>query len=143
MDYRRLRVLLVEDDDAHAEIIRRSLRAQGERHEVVRVSDGQEALDYLFPGGQRAERRSDVVLLDLRLPKVDGHEVLRRIRSAQLYDDAVVVVLTTSSAGEDVSAAYENRANSYLVKPVGFEAFTSLLDSLASYWLACNTYAGT
>ncbi len=141
MELRRLRVLLVEDDDAHAEIIRRSLRDQGGSHEVVRVSDGQEALDYLFPGGDGSERRSDVVLLDLRLPKVDGHEVLRRIRRAPLYDDAVVVVLTTSAAGEDVSAAYGNRANSYLVKPVGFEEFTALLGSLSSYWLACNTYA--
>jgi len=142
MDYRPLRVLLVEDDEAHAEIIKRSLRAQGEPPEVVHVSDGQEALDYLFSTQGEAARRSDMVLLDLRLPKVNGHEVLRRIRSHPGLDDLVVVVLTTSAAEEDVSAAYGNRANSYLVKPVGFEAFTALLDSLSSYWLTCNVYAG-
>ena len=142
MDYRPLRVLLVEDDEAHAEIIKRSLRAQGVPPEVVHVSDGQEALDYLFSTQGETSRRSDMVLLDLRLPKVNGHEVLRRIRSHPGLDDLVVVVLTTSAAEEDVSAAYGNRANSYLVKPVGFEAFTALLDSLSSYWLSCNVYAG-
>lgn len=135
-------ILLVEDDRAHAEIVRRNFERSRVANELIHVEDGQAALDYLqrqgaFAAPERAPR-PDLVLLDLRLPKVDGLEVLRRVKSDPNLASVPVIVLTTSAAESDMVRAYDAHANSYLVKPVDFPQFVELLDTLGYYWLAWN-----
>lgn len=141
---RPIAILLVEDDLAHAEIVRRNLRDFRVANRIVHVEDGQAALDYLTRRGAytdpNANPRPDLILLDLRLPKVDGLEVLKRIKEDSDLKAIPTVVLTTSSAESDVVKAYDNGAGSYLVKPVDFGKFTRLLDSFGFYWLAWNQY---
>jgi CheY-like chemotaxis protein len=137
-------ILLVEDDVAHAEIVRRNLGAFRVANRIVHVEDGQAALDYLFRQGDYAyahsSPRPNLVLLDLRVPKVDGLEVLRRIKEDDDTKKIPVVVLTTSDAESDMAAAYSHGAGSYLVKPVDFEKFTSLMEVFGFYWLAWNRF---
>jgi len=135
-------ILLVEDDPAHAEIVRRNFENSLIANRVIHVSDGQEALDYMFRAGRYSDPvtapRPGLILLDLRLPKVDGLEVLNSIKADSDLCRIPVVILTTSSAGYDVVKAYDRHANSYLVKPVDFPQFVSLMESLGYYWLAWN-----
>jgi CheY-like chemotaxis protein len=137
-------ILLVEDDEAHAEIVRRNLAQFRVANNIVHVTDGQAALDYLLRengfADPAASPRPDLVLLDLRLPKVDGQEVLRRIKDHQGLRTIPIVVLTTSKAELDMIRAYEHGAGSYLVKPVDFEKFTSLMEAFGFYWLAWNQF---
>lgn len=136
-------VLLVEDDPDHAELIIRSLEDHPIRSEIRHLSDGESALDFLFRrGAYRAETgpRPHMVLLDLRLPRVDGLEVLREIRSSKELDGMPVVVLSTSDAETDVGRAYSHCANSYLVKPFDFDTFTTLMGNVGFYWLGWNQY---
>ncbi|MCX6568096.1 MAG: response regulator [Candidatus Aminicenantes bacterium] len=137
-------ILLVEDDLAHAEIVRRNLKDFRVANEIVHIEDGQAALDYLTHKGAyadpQASPRPHLILLDLRLPKVDGLEVLRRIKEDEDLKSIPTVVLTTSNTELDMTKAYENGAGSYLVKPVDFEKFTKLLDAFGFYWLAWNRY---
>lgn len=133
-------VLVVEDDAAHAELIRRASEAHG-GHAIVRVADGEAALDYLHQRGAYDEAsavRPDAVLLDLRLPRRDGFEVLREIRASQALSALPVVVLTTSGAERDMREAYRCGANSYLVKPMGFTGFREMFGAFATYWLEHN-----
>ena len=137
-------VLLVEDDDSHVEIVRRNFLKSRLANRLMHVADGQAALDYLNRVGEWADPetapRPGLVLLDLRLPKVDGLEVLRAIKCDASLSQIPVVILTTSAAESDVVSAYECRANSYLVKPVEFSKFVDLMDTLGYYWLAWNQY---
>ena len=137
-----LTILLVEDNPDHAELIMRSFWEHRVANQLHRVPDGAAALDYLFQQGDYADPeqspRPHLILLDLRLPKVDGLEVLREIKSNDELCLIPVVVLTTSEAESDVARAYEHRANSYLLKPVDFDKFTELLDELGFYWLGWN-----
>ena len=135
-------VLLVEDDPAHAEIVRRNFEDFGMANRLVHVTDGQYALDYLYRREGFADPdgapRPGLVLLDLRLPKIDGIEVLRTIKSDPALNQIPVVILTTSAAESDVARAYDCHANSYLVKPVDFTQFIELMEILGYYWLAWN-----
>lgn len=135
-------ILLVEDDLAHAEIVRRNFERSRVANELIHVEDGQAALDFLHREGAFAAPgrapKPDLVLLDLRLPKVDGLEVLRRVKSDPELTSIPVIVLTTSAAESDMVRAYDAHANSYLVKPVDFPQFVELLDTLGYYWLAWN-----
>lgn len=137
-------ILLVEDDPAHAEITRRNLETCPVPHRLRHVTDGQEALDYLFRHGgfsdPEASPRPHLMLLDLRLPKVEGLEVLRRVKADADLRDLPVVVLTTSSAESDILEAQTHGASSYLVKPTDFNEFARLLDGFGCYWLAWNQY---
>jgi len=137
-------ILLVEDDPAHAEIVRRNLEDFRVANRIVHVSDGQEALDYLFHQGKYTDAEAfplpGMVLLDLRLPKVDGLEVLKIAKADPELGRIPIVVLTTSSMESDMARAYECQANSYLVKPVDHAQFTSLLKAFGFYWLAWNKY---
>lgn len=135
-------ILLVEDDPAHAEIVRRNLEDFPVPNRIVHVTDGQLALDYLFRTGTFADPasapRPGVVLLDLRLPKIDGLEVLRTVKAEPDLGMVPVVILTTSSAEADKARAYACQANSYLVKPVDVQQFTELMQAFGSYWLDWN-----
>jgi CheY-like chemotaxis protein len=137
-------ILLVEDDPAHAEIVRRNLKNFRVANRIVHVEDGQAALDYLFRRNGYADPktspRPDLTLLDLRLPKVDGLEVLRQIKDDEKLKRLPTVVLTTSAAESDMVNAYNHGAGSYLVKPVDFEKFTKLMDAFGFYWLAWNRF---
>ena len=137
-------ILLVEDDMAHAEIVRRNLEDFRVANRIVHVTDGQAALDYLFRrhgyANAAANPHPSLILLDLRLPKVDGMEVLRRIKEDDQLKHIPTVVLTTSSAESDMVNSYAHGACSYLVKPVDFEKFTKLLDAFGYYWLAWNRF---
>jgi len=137
-------ILLVEDDPAHAEIVRRNLREFRVASRIVHVEDGQAALDYLFHQGAYAgaqpSPRPNLILLDLRLPKVDGLEVLRQIKADDDLKRIPTVVLTTSDAESDMVNAYTHGAGSYLVKPVNFDKFAGLMEAFGFYWLAWNRF---
>lgn len=136
-------VMLVEDNVDHAELVIRTLEEHRIANRVRHFLDGQSALDYLFQRGEFQNRtdnvRPHVILLDLRLPRVDGIDVLKTIKEDEHLKMIPVVVLTTSEAEKDVAKAYYNHANSYLVKPVGFDEFKRLMDDLGFYWLSWNT----
>jgi CheY-like chemotaxis protein len=142
MDTYPTTVLLVEDNPTDAELTLRALRGRGMRNEFVVARDGAEALDFLFATGAHAgrnpERHPRLVMLDLRLPKVDGIEVLRRIKSDARTKTIPVVVLTSSRQDPDITACYELGANSYIVKPVEFESFAAAVSELGLYWLLLN-----
>lgn len=135
-------VLLVEDNAAHAELVMRSLADHRVANQVIHLTDGDMAVDYLLQRGPYEDPeqhpRPCVVLLDLRLPKVDGLEVLKTIKTTADLQSLPVVILTTSEAEKDVAQAYEYHANSYLVKPVDFQKFQELMQDLGFYWLSWN-----
>jgi CheY-like chemotaxis protein len=135
-------ILLVEDEEAHAEIVRRNFKTSRIANRLIHVADGEAALDYLYQRNEFSDPatspRPGIILLDLRLPKVDGLEVLRTIKTDPKLAAIPVVVLTTSQAEADMTKAYNNHVNSYLVKPVDFAKFTELMDTFGFYWLAWN-----
>jgi CheY-like chemotaxis protein len=138
-----LLILLVEDNPDHAELVRRSLADHRVANRVRHLTDGQAALDYLFRQGAFADPatspRPHIILLDLRLPRIDGLDVLKEVKQDPDLHTIPVVVLTTSNAGRDIDAAYRNYVNSYLVKPVGYDDFNKLMADLGFYWLGWNT----
>lgn len=143
---RPLSILLVEDNLAHAELVKRSFEEHRVANALTHLTDGEQALNYLMRKGKYAEDPSiphpHIILLDLRLPRIDGLDLLEMIRSAE--DEELrripVVILTTSEAEQDVVKAYERHANSYIVKPLDFDGFTTLMDDLGFYWLGWNYY---
>ncbi len=137
-----LTILLVEDEPGHAELVKRNLRRHRVVNALLHVEDGEQALDYLYQRGDftdpETSPRPHLILLDLRLPKRDGIEVLQEIKANASLQSIPAVVLTTSDAETDIAKAYEARANSYLVKPVDFGKFWQLVEDLGFYWLAWN-----
>jgi two-component system, response regulator len=135
-------LLLVEDNKDDELLTLDALRNAGVTNPIFVVRDGQEALDYLFVEGSFASRdRNDrpcVILLDLKLPKISGMEVLRRIKTDERTKRLPVVVLTTSSEEEDIHNCYGNGANSYVRKPVEFERFLEAIRHLGLYWTLVN-----
>ena len=135
-------ILLVEDDADHTELVRRAIEELGRDVRLVALADGEIALDYLFRRGEWADSerspRPDLVLLDLRLPRLDGFSVLREIKSALALRHVPVVILTSSSSDRDVEQAYAEHANSYLVKPHDYERLVTLLGRARDYWLVRN-----
>jgi two-component system response regulator len=135
-------ILLVEDDPDDEALALRALRRNNIKNEVVVVRDGVEALDYLFATGAYASRDASnlpqVVLLDLKLPKIDGLEVLRRVRADPRTELLPVVVLTSSKEDRDVVESYSCGANSYVRKPVEFNDFSEAVRQLGLYWLLLN-----
>lgn len=135
-------ILLVEDNPDDEALALRALRKNNILNKVVVARDGVEALDYLFGTGLHSGRdvtdQPQVVLLDLKLPKVDGHEVLRRIRANELTRLQPVVILTTSNEDRDIISSYQLGANSYIRKPVDFEQFMEAVRQLGLYWLVLN-----
>ena len=137
-----LTILLVEDNPDHAELVMRNMADFQVANTITHVEDGEAALDYLYGRGSYADRKKfpmpHLMLLDLRLPKVDGLEVLKEIKSNENLRPLSVVILTTSDAERDLAMAYEYHANSYVTKPVSFDDFSALLKDLGFYWLAWN-----
>lgn len=135
-------ILLVEDNAQDAELMVRTLRKSGLSNPLVTVEDGVEALDFLFScgnySGRNGSRGPRVVFLDLKLPKLNGLEVLREIKKNELTRSIPVVVVTSSCEDPDIKAAYALGANSYVVKPVEFEGFCEAVTKLGLYWLLVN-----
>lgn len=129
-------ILLVEDNAGDEALTLRALKRANIRNNVVVARDGAEAIDYLF--GARKGALPVIVLLDLKLPKVNGHEVLARIRSESRTKLLPVVMLTSSSEQEDVTNAYSGGVNSYIQKPVDFTRFAEVVKELGLYWLVIN-----
>jgi two-component system response regulator len=135
-------ILLVEDNPDDEELTLLSLRKNNLAHDIVVVRDGVEAIEFLFGNGQYAHRDvahvPTVILLDLKLPKLDGLGVLKRLRADERTRTLPVVVLTSSSQDADVIASYNLGANSYVRKPVEFGAFVEAVSSLGLYWVLLN-----
>lgn len=135
-------ILLVEDNADHTELIKRSLAEHRVANQLRHVADGEAALDYLYRRGAHADPalcpRPHLILLDLRLPRIDGLQVLATLKADTDLRRIPVVIITTSEADRDLARAYEHHVNSYLVKPVDFAQFTRLMDDLGYYWLVWN-----
>ena len=135
-------ILLVEDNPSDVALTKRALEKSRISNKLIVAEDGTEALDYLFCTGRHAERDPydlpTVVLLDLKLPKVDGMEVLKQIRLNEMTRRLPIVVMTSSMEDVDVASAYDNGANSYIRKPVDFHQFAEAVNHLGLYWLVIN-----
>lgn len=135
-------ILLVEDNPDDEALTLRALRKHNVTNQIVVTHDGAEALEWLFATGQYADRDTDVIpqviLLDLKLPKIDGLEVLRRIRSDERTHLLPIVILTSSKEEEDILTGYRLGANSYVRKPVDFVEFTDAVRQLGLFWLLLN-----
>jgi two-component system response regulator len=135
-------ILLVDDNALDSELAVKALRKQNITNLITVVEDGAEALEWLFGRGQYSNRNINhqpkIILLDLKLPKVSGLDVLKKIKTADCLRTIPVVVLTSSFEDPDIKKAYELGANSYVVKPVGSDAFTETMKKLGLYWLIVN-----
>ena len=142
MENTDIEILLVEDNSNDAELTIRALRKNTIANSIIHVKDGASALDFLFGNGDFADRninnKPKIILLDLKMPKVDGIEVLKKIKTNELTKKIPVVVLTSSRENPDIEKAYALGANSYIVKPVDFDGFTKAITNLGFYWLLLN-----
>ena len=139
---REVEILLVEDNPSDAELTLRALKKNNLANKVFHVADGEEALNFIYCRGLYSERMIDdiprVILLDLKLPKVDGLEVLKILKSDPLTREIPIVVLTSSTEERDIVETYRLGANSYIVKPVNFDRFSAAVKELGFYWLLLN-----
>ena len=146
MENKGVEILLVEDNLNDAELAVRALRKNNITNELIHLKDGAEALDFIFGTGSYKGRdinnRPKVILLDLKMPKVDGIEVLRKIKENDLTKKIPVVILTSSKEDPDIRTCYELGANSYIVKPVEFDNFQKAVSDLGLYWLLLNQTTG-
>ena len=142
MNDEEVEIVVVEDNPNDAELVIRVLKKHGLADKSILLKDGVEALEFLFAEASLAGRSVSglpkVVLLDLKLPRVDGIEVLRRLKSDERTRQIPVVVLTSSTEQRDLKAAYELGVNSYVTKPIEFAKFASIVADLGKYWLAVN-----
>ena len=138
----QVEILLVEDNPSDVELTLVALKENNLSNKIEVVRDGAEALDFVFGTGayvgRRVEDHPKIILLDLKLPKIDGIEVLRRIKTDPRTRAIPVIVLTTSREDRDVTETYNLGVNSYIVKPVDFEQFTQAVRTLGLYWLLLN-----
>lgn len=130
-------ILLIEDNPDHATLVIRNFKSFKVANSIIHLEDGEQAIKYLSEIGH-STKKPHLILLDLRLPKIDGLEVLQFIKSTQEIADIPVVVLTTSDAETDMARAYHHHANSYLIKPVDFTKFAELMNLLGFYWICWN-----
>jgi two-component system response regulator len=141
MNFREVDILLVEDNPRDVELTLRALKKHNLANKVQVVQDGAEALEFIFPTGPDAERlisNLKVILLDLKLPKISGLEVLQRIKSDPRTRAIPVVVLTSSHEDRDIQECYKLGVNSYVVKPVEFDKFAQAVAQMGFYWLLVN-----
>ena len=142
MNNNEVEILLVEDNMNDAELTIRSLKKINLANKLFHVKDGEEALDFIFSRGEFASRQGNnkpkIILLDIKMPKVDGIEVLRQIKSNNETKTIPVVIMTSSREEQDIVDSYNLGVNSYVVKPVNFEAFGKAISDLGLYWLIIN-----
>lgn len=142
MNENSVEILLVEDNPHDAEMTIRTLKKSNLANKLIHVKDGVEALDFIFAKGQFAGRqmedRPKVILLDIKMPKIDGIEVLRQIKSNEFTKAIPVVIMTSSKEEQDILNSYNLGVNSYIVKPVDFEGFAKAVSELGFYWLITN-----
>jgi len=142
MNDNKVEVLLVEDNPHDAEMTIRALRKVNLANRLIHVKDGAEALDFIFArgafAGRAIENKPKVILLDIKMPKVDGIEVLRQIKSNEVTKTIPVVIMTSSKEEQDIIASYDLGVNSYVVKPVDFDGFAKAVSELGCYWLIIN-----
>jgi len=137
-------ILLVEDNEDHAMLVTLAFEDLELKYELHWVKNGSEAMDYLYQRGVYSNPenspRPDLILLDLRLPLIDGHEVLKAVKESCDLKTIPVVILTSSENQGDIKRAYSNYANSYLVKPMSSDLLVKMVDSLGEYWLKWNRH---
>jgi two-component system response regulator len=142
MDLKHVDILLVEDNPNDADLTMMALEERNLANNVVWVEDGQEALDFLYGKGKYEQRNTSsnpkLILLDLRMPKVDGLEVLKEIKSNESTKQIPVVILTSSTEDEDMVEGYKLGVNSYVSKPVDFDEFSKAVSELGLYWMVVN-----
>jgi len=142
MENGEIEILLVEDNPNDAELAIRALTKSKVANKIIHLHDGAEALDFLFGEGQfqgrNIENKPKVILLDLKMPKVDGLEVLKKVKESDLTRAIPVVVLTSSKEDPDIKNCYALGVNSYIVKPVEFDGFVRSVSDLGLYWLLLN-----
>jgi two-component system, chemotaxis family, response regulator Rcp1 len=136
-----IQILLVEDNPADAKLLTSLFEPDPKRYQFAMVSDGEKALTYLKLNAQNEKSRPDLILLDLNLPKIDGKEVLKKVRSNASLRTIPVLILTTSDRDEDVRTCYELGANCFLTKPTSLEELTSLFQALQDFWIKHVNYA--
>jgi two-component system, response regulator len=142
MEAQEIEIVLVEDNPDDAGLTIRALKKQNLANNLVHLKDGEEALNFLFSQGEYKDiplsKTPKVVLLDLKMPKVNGLEVLQKIRADERTKTIPVVVLTSSNEDPDIKECYKLGVNSYIVKPVGFDDFTKVVAELGFYWMVLN-----
>ena len=142
MQSQTVEIILVEDNEHDADLTIRALRKENLGNHLIHLEDGEQALDFLFARGAYAGRQGlalpKVILLDIKMPKVDGIEVLRQVRANEETKRIPVVIMTSSAQEKDLVASYELGVNSYVVKPVQFEDFQKAVSQLGLYWLLAN-----
>lgn len=140
--YEKIDILLVEDNPSDAELTIKALRRNKIINALLHLQDGEDALDYIFATGKYSDRNIDdipkIILLDLKMPKIDGLEVLKKIKSDQRTKIIPVVLLTSSNEDKDIIDSYKLGVNSYIVKPVEFENFVKAVTDVGLYWLLVN-----
>jgi two-component system, response regulator len=137
----QVEILLIEDNPHEAELAIRNLKKHHLANNLIHIDDGAEALDFIFSRGQYSNRNQvnpKLILLDLKLPKVSGHEILKAIRADERFKSIPIVVLTSSNEETDIMESYKLGVNSYIVKPVNFEAFSKSIADLGMYWMVLN-----
>jgi CheY-like chemotaxis protein len=138
-----INILLVEDSRNDIELTLRAFKKSKMKNKVYVVKDGQEALDYMYHRGEYKDKEKapapGLILLDIRLPKVDGLDVLKQLKSEPRFRKIPIVMLTTSSRGPDINRSYELGANSYIVKPVTSDKFVETIHKIELYWVVINT----
>lgn len=143
MDYNTIDILLVEDNPDDAELTMRELKRSHLANNMFHVRDGEEAINFIFAQDQFEKKRKlalalRVILLDINMPKVNGMEVLAKLKSDKRTKDIPVVILTSSKEVSDIKKCYDLGANSYITKPVNFDAFTHAIKNIGYYWLLVN-----
>ena len=142
MEQREIEILLIEDNPYEAELTIKSLKKHNLANKLMHIDDGEEAMDFLFVksshAGEKGQFNPKLILLDLKLPKVDGLEILRKIKEDDHTRTIPVVVLTSSREESDIIESYKLGVNGYIVKPVNFESFAKAVSELGLYWLILN-----
>jgi len=137
-----IEILIVEDNASDAELAMRTLKKSNLSNKILWLKDGEEAMDYLKGEGsykgRNTKSKPKVIFLDLKMPKMDGHEVVKEIRTTQSIKEIPIVMMTSSQEQKDRLAAYNNGVNSYIVKPMDFGDFSQAISDIGYYWLALN-----
>jgi two-component system response regulator len=141
-DLQNIEILLIEDNQGDADLVMRTLKKNNVGNNIMHLSDGAEALDFLFAQGKYSRRKIEnkpkVILLDLNLPKLNGIEILRTIKNDERTKAIPVVVMSSSSEAKDILESYQIGVNGYVVKPVAFDDFAKVVSDLGFYWLLVN-----